>query len=86
MTLSLHSVATWGRFLRSQLLEVLRLDYVRTAWAKGLAARIVILKHAVRNALIPLITLIASSLPSLFGGALLVETAFSYPGLARDLL
>ena len=81
--LSLQSIAGWSRFLRAQLLEVLRLDYVRTAWAKGLTRRTVILKHAFRNALIPLITIASLSVPGLFGGALLVETVFSYPGLAK---
>jgi len=80
--LSLQSIAGWSRFVRAQMLEILHLDYVRTAWAKGLLPRAVILKHAFRNALIPLITLAALSLPSLFGGALLVETVFSYPGMA----
>jgi peptide/nickel transport system permease protein len=81
--LSLQSIAGWSRFVRAQMLEVLYQDYVRTAWAKGLQPRVVVLKHAFRNALIPLITLAALSLPGLFGGALLVETVFSYPGMAR---
>ena len=79
--LSVVSVAGWSRFLRSSVLEVLRLDYVRTAWAKGLKQRVVILKHAVRNALIPLVTLITLAIPGLFGGAIVTEGIFSYPGL-----
>jgi len=79
--LSTVSIAGWSRFLRSSVLEVLRLDYVRTAWAKGLKQRTVIVKHAVRNALIPLITLVTLSLPGLFGGAIVTEGIFSYPGL-----
>lgn len=81
--LSLLFVAGWSRFLRSSMLEVLRLDYVRTAWAKGLAQRVVILKHALRNALIPLITVIALALPGLFAGAIITETIFAYPGMGR---
>jgi len=79
--LSTVSIAGWSRFLRSSVLEVLRLDYVRTAWAKGLKQRTVIVKHAVRNALIPLITLVTLSLPGLFGGAIVTEGIFAYPGL-----
>jgi peptide/nickel transport system permease protein len=81
--LSLVSVAGWSRFLRSSVLEVLRLDYVRTAWAKGLKQRVVILKHALRNALIPLITVVTLALPDLFGGAIITESVFAYPGLGR---
>jgi len=81
IVLSLIQVAGWSRFLRSSVLEVLRLDYVRTAWAKGLTQRGVILKHAVRNALIPLITVMSLALPGLFGGAIITETVFSYPGM-----
>jgi peptide/nickel transport system permease protein len=81
--LSLVSVAGWSRFLRGSVLEVLRLEYVRTAWAKGLKQRVVILKHALRNALIPLITVVALALPGLFGGAIITETIFSYPGMGR---
>jgi peptide/nickel transport system permease protein len=76
-------VAGWSRFLRSSVLEVLRLDYVRTAWAKGLKQRVVILKHALRNALIPLITVVTLALPDLFGGAIITESVFAYPGLGR---
>jgi peptide/nickel transport system permease protein len=79
--LSLIQVAGWSRYLRSSVLEVLRLDYVRTAWAKGLKQRVVILKHAVRNALIPLITVITLNVPGLFGGAIITESIFSYPGM-----
>ena len=79
--LSLIQVAGWSRYLRSSVLEILRLDYVRTAWAKGLKQRVVILKHAVRNALIPLITVVTLAVPGLFGGAIITETIFSYPGM-----
>ena len=83
IVLSMIEIAGWSRFLRSSVLEVLRLDYVRTAWAKGLTQRVVILKHALRNALIPLITVVALGIPGLFGGAIITETIFSYPGLGR---
>ena len=65
------------------MLEVLRQDYVRTARAKGLAERLVISKHAFRNALIPFITLAVGIIPALFGGAIITETIFSWPGLGR---
>jgi peptide/nickel transport system permease protein len=79
-------MAGWLRYTRSSMLEVLRQDYVRTARAKGLVERMVILKHGLRNALIPLITLLALTLPSLFGGALITESIFSWPGMGRLLI
>lgn len=81
--LSLLYMAGWSRFMRSSMLEVLRQDYVRTARAKGLIERLVIAKHALRNALIPVITVVAFQLPTIFGGAILTETVFSYPGMGR---
>jgi peptide/nickel transport system permease protein len=83
LTLSLSSMAGWGRFVRSSMLEVLKQDYVRTARAKGLSERLVIAKHALRNALIPLVTIITFELPALFGGAVLTETVFSWPGMGK---
>src|SRR5437870_2732710 len=65
------------------MLEVLKQDYVRTAWAKGLSQRVVILKHALRNALIPVITIITLSLPFLVNGAIATETIFSYAGMGQ---
>jgi peptide/nickel transport system permease protein len=65
------------------MLEVLRQDYVRTAWAKGLQQRSVILKHALRNALIPVITILTLTIPSLFGGAIITETVFNYFGMGK---
>jgi len=79
--LSLAYMAGWSRYMRSSMLEVLRQDYVRTARAKGLIERVVIVKHALRNALIPIITIVVLQIPSLFGGAILTETIFSYPGI-----
>ena len=82
-SLALRSMAGWTRFVRSSMLEVLRQDYVRTARAKGLTERVVIAKHALRNALIPLVTIITFEIPALFGGAILTESVFGYPGMGR---
>jgi peptide/nickel transport system permease protein len=81
--LSFVQVATFSRFVRSSMLEVLRQDYVRTAWAKGMAQRTVILKHALRNALIPVITVVTLTLPFLFSGAIATETVFAYAGMGQ---
>ncbi len=69
------------RLTRSSMLEVLRQDYVRTAWAKGLRDRVVILRHALKNALLPVVTIVGLQLGSLLGGAILTETVFSWPGM-----
>jgi ABC-type dipeptide/oligopeptide/nickel transport system permease component len=82
-TLSLPSIAMIARMTRSSLLEVLQEDYVRTARAKGLSKRAVILRHALRNALIPLVTLSGLQMGQLMGGAILTETVFAWPGLGR---
>jgi peptide/nickel transport system permease protein len=81
--LSLGWAAWYSRFLRSSMLDVLHEDYIRTARAKGVIDRLVYYKHALRNAVLPLVTLIALDLPSLFAGALYVETIFSWPGMGR---
>jgi peptide/nickel transport system permease protein len=81
--LSLLYMAGWSRYMRSSMLEVLRQDYVRTARAKGLIERVVIIKHACRNALIPIITIVVFQLPGIFGGAIMTETIFAYPGIGR---
>lgn len=81
--LSFVNVAQFSRFVRASMLEVMRQDYVRTAWAKGAAQRNVILKHALRNALIPAITVVTLSLPFLFSGAVATEQVFSYPGMGK---
>ncbi len=81
--LSASWAAWYSRFLRSSLLDVLHEDYVRTARAKGVSDRVVYYKHALRNAILPLVTLIALDLPSLFAGALFIETIFSWPGMGR---
>ncbi|MEJ5223699.1 MAG: ABC transporter permease [Anaerolineales bacterium] len=81
--LALVSAAGYMRYLRSSMLDVIHEDYIRTARAKGLTERLVIYRHALRNALIPLVTLIGLDLPSLFGGALFTETIFAWPGIGR---
>jgi peptide/nickel transport system permease protein len=86
LVISLLSVAQWSRFLRSSLLETLRQDYVRTARAKGQIERIVLFRHAFRNALIPLVTVIALAIPGLFGGAIFTETIFNWPGMGQLLI
>jgi peptide/nickel transport system permease protein len=81
--LAMGWVAWYSRFLRASMLEVVHADYVRTARAKGLRERGVIMKHAFRNAAIPLVTLMALDLPYLFTGALFAEVIFSWPGMGR---
>ena len=71
------------RYIRSSVLEILEMDYLRTAKAKGLGRKIVIRKHALRNALLPIITVIGMQIPTLFGGAVIVEQMFSWPGLGQ---
>lgn len=77
------SVAGTSRFLRSSMLEVLRQDYILTARAKGLPGRTVIFRHALRNALLPVITLLGLSVPGLIGGSVIIETIFALPGLGQ---
>ena len=74
------------RMTRTMMLEVLRQDYVRTAWAKGLRERVVVLRHAVKNALIPVVSLIGLQLPILIGGSVIMENIFNLPGLGRLML
>jgi peptide/nickel transport system permease protein len=83
LTLAFGLIATKSRFMRSSMLEVIKQDYVRTARAKGLSEGKVIYKHALRNALIPIVTIIALQLPNLFGGALFIEQLFAWPGMGR---
>ena len=83
IVLSINYIAGWSRYLRSSLLGVLRADYVRTARAKGLPERRVIGIHALRNALIPLLSVMALNLSSLFSGAVITETVFAWPGIGR---
>ncbi len=81
--LSASWAAWYSRFLRSSLMDILHEDFVRTARAKGASDRVVYYKHALRNAILPLVTLIGLDLPSLFAGALFIETIFAWPGMGR---
>jgi len=81
--LSLGRLALYTRYTRASMLEILRLDYITTAWAKGCDEKTVLYKHAFRNALIPIVTIIALRMRLLFTGAVLVETVFAWPGLGR---
>lgn len=80
-SLAIQSIAGWSRYIRATMLEVLHQDYIRTARAKGLGGNRVNFRHALRNALIPVITLFGLSLPALLGGAVITEGIFSWPGL-----
>jgi peptide/nickel transport system permease protein len=84
--LALFQAASLTRYVRSAMLDVIRLDYVTTARAKGLAERVVIVKHVVRNALIPVVTLVALQLPAVFGGAIVTEQIFRIPGIGSLLI
>jgi peptide/nickel transport system permease protein len=86
MVLAMFQAASWMRYVRSSVLDVIRLDYVTTARSKGLAERVVINKHVVRNAMIPVVTLIALQLPQLFGGAIVTEQIFRIPGIGSLLI
>jgi peptide/nickel transport system permease protein len=83
LSLSTLIAAKYVRFLRTSMLEVIHLDYIRTAAAKGLRERVIVFKHAFRNAAIPLVTVVAVDLPVLFAGALFTETIYSWPGMGR---
>ena len=86
MVLALFQAASWTRYVRSAVLDVVRLDYVTTARSKGLAERSVIVKHALRNALIPVVTLVALQMPAIFGGAIVTEQIFRVPGIGSLLI
>ena len=81
--LAVFYIAIWSRFTRSSMLEVLAQDYVRTAKAKGMSSRRVVYLHALRNAIIPLVTLVGLELPSLVGGGAIIEIVFAWPGIGR---
>ena len=86
LILGTASAAATMRMTRTMMLEVLRQDYIRTAWSKGLRERAVVIRHAVKNALIPVLSLIGLQLPILVGGAVIMENIFNLPGLGRLLL
>ncbi len=84
--LGLFQGASWTRYVRSSVLDVIRLDHVTTARAKGLAERDVIMRHVVRNGLIPVVTLVALQMPAVFGGAIITEQIFRIPGIGSLLI
>ena len=86
MVLGLFQGASWTRYVRSAMLDVIRLDYVTTARSKGLKERVVVIKHVVRNALIPVVTLVALQMPAVFGGAIVTEQIFRIPGIGSLLI
>ena len=86
LVLGLFQGASWTRYVRSAVLDVVRLDYVTTARAKGLNERVVVMKHVVRNALIPVVTLVALQMPAVFGGAIVTEQIFRIPGIGSLLI
>ncbi len=86
LILGTASAAATMRMTRTMMLEVLRQDYIRTAWSKGLKERVVIIRHTIKNALIPVVTLIGLQLPILVGGAVIMENIFNLPGIGRLLV
>jgi peptide/nickel transport system permease protein len=82
-TLAIVSMAGWSRYIRGSMVDQLREDYTRTAIAKGLHTRTVLFRHTLRNALIPFITLLGGTVPALFGGAVITEQIFAYPGMGQ---
>ena len=86
LVLGLFQGASWTRYVRSSMLDVIRLDHVTTARSKGLGERTVVMKHVVRNALIPVVTLVALTMPQVFGGAIVTEQIFRIPGIGSLLI
>ncbi len=86
LILGTYLAAATMRMTRTMMLEVLRQDYIRTAWSKGLQERVVIVRHAIKNALIPVVTLIGLQMPILIGGSVIMENIFGLPGLGRLML
>ncbi|KZX97852.1 MULTISPECIES: ABC transporter permease [unclassified Sulfitobacter] len=86
IVLALVSTAVWSRYMRSSMLDVINQDYIRTARAKGVSERRILFRHAMRNALLPMITIAGVQLPVLLSGALVTETVFTWPGMGRLFL
>jgi peptide/nickel transport system permease protein len=86
LVLTLVTVAIWSRYMRSAMLDVQGQDYIRTARAKGLPERVVLVRHAMRNALLPMITIAGLQIPTILSGALVAETVFTWPGMGRLFL
>ncbi len=85
-SLAIQGIAAWARYMRASMLDVLHQDYIRTARAKGLPGRTVIGKHALRNALIPIVTLLGLTVPTLIAGAAITEFIFTWPGLGQTFI
>jgi peptide/nickel transport system permease protein len=81
--MALFPIASNARQSRSSMLEVMKQDYIRTAWSKGLQERVIIIRHALKNGLIPIITLSGMGLSMIIGGSVIVETVFNIPGMGR---
>ncbi|MBU6498111.1 MAG: ABC transporter permease [Rhodospirillales bacterium] len=86
LVLALVTIAIWSRYMRASMLEVVNQDYIRTARAKGVPERRVLIRHTIRNALLPMITIAGLQLPTLLSGALVTETVFTWPGMGRLFL
>jgi peptide/nickel transport system permease protein len=86
LVLALVTIAIWSRYMRAAMLEVINQDFVRTARAKGLPERVILARHTIRNALLPMITIAGLQLPTLLSGALVTETVFTWPGMGRLFL
>jgi peptide/nickel transport system permease protein len=83
LAVSVGSIAGMARLVRSCMLEVMRTDYVRTAWAKGLRERVILIRHQIKNAMIPVITALGGALAGILGGSVFIETVFAIPGMGR---
>lgn len=86
IVLAFSNFATFSRYVRSSMIDVINQDYIRTARAKGLKEKVVVYRHAFKNSLIPLVTLLGLYIPSLFSGAMILETVFAWPGLGKILI
>jgi peptide/nickel transport system permease protein len=84
--LSFFSLAALARQTRSSMLEVVQQDYIRTAWAKGLREQVIVVRHTIKNALIPVVTIMGAHVSFIFGGSVLIETVFSVPGMGRMMV
>jgi peptide/nickel transport system permease protein len=82
-SVALGGIAGMARLVRSCMLEVMRTDYVRTAWAKGLRERVIVIRHQLKNAMIPVVTVLGATLGTILGGSVFIETVFSIPGMGR---
>lgn len=86
LIMGLHSSAGLMRVTRTMMLEIMRQDYIKTAWSKGLKERVVITRHALKNTLIPVVTIVGGMIPTLFAGSVIMEQMFNLPGMGRYLL